>query len=105
MLLVITLLWGMGTGTNWVLSSANLQRLAPDEMIGRLASIDELWTTACLVIGAILAAWLLETGLTMPEVATIGTGLGMVVFVWLDQRRPTTSEKPTAVNASGSYQG
>jgi MFS family permease len=103
-LLAITLLWGIGTGTNWVLSSANLQRLAPDDMIGRLSSLDELCTTACLVLGAILAAWLLEVGLTMPEVAIIGTGLGMVLFVWLDQRQRAASEELTTANASGSAQ-
>lgn len=102
MLLVTTLLWGIGTGTNWVLSSANMQRLAPDDMIGRLSSIDELWTTACMVFGAIIAALLLDRGWSMLEVAAIGIGLGTAVFVWLDQRNPTTPNELTVANASGS---
>lgn len=89
LLLAMTLFWGMGTGANWVVTAANLQRLAPDAMIGRLSSIDELWVTACMVLGVVIAALLLEAGLTMPQVALVGTGLGMALFVWLDQQEPT----------------
>ena len=102
MLLVTTLFWGIGTGTNWVLSSANLQRLAPDDMIGRLSSLDELAATACLVLGAFIGALLLEAGLTMPQVALAGTSLGMVLFVWLDQRQPTTPKELAPADASAS---
>jgi len=102
LLVMMTLLWGIGAGTNWVLVSANLQRLAPDDMIGRLSSLDELCNTACLVLGAVIAALLLEAGLTMPQVALIGTGLGMVLFVWLDQRQPAASKQLSAADASGS---
>lgn len=101
LLLVMTLFWGMGTGTNWVVASANLQRLAPDSMIGRLSSIDELWVTACLVLGAVIAALFLEAGLTMTQVALAGTGLGMVLFVWLDQRAPTAAKELASADASG----
>jgi hypothetical protein len=101
-LLVVTLTWGLGTGTNWVVTASNLQRLAPNEMIGRLSSLDELVTTAGIALSAILAALLLEMGLTMPQVAAIGIGLGTVVFVWLDQRKPTVSEELALADANRS---
>ncbi len=84
-LVLVTLTWGMGTGSNWVLTSSSLQRLSPNGMIGRLSSIDELWTTAVIVLGAVAAALLLEAGVSMPVVAITGTAVGILVLVWLDQ--------------------
>jgi MFS family permease len=99
-LVLMTFLWGIGTGTNWVVTAANMQRLAPDAMIGRLSSIDELFTTGFFVLGTFIAALLLEAGLSMPHVAAIGMGLGLLLFVWLDQRQ-TKSLEVAAPNHSG----
>lgn len=100
LLVLMTLFWGIGTGTNWVLTAANLQRQAPDSMIGRLASIDELFTTGSLVLGTFIAAALLEMGLSMPHVAAIGIGLGTLVFLWLDLRPATAANPLTASDGS-----
>ena len=40
--LVAAFAWGAGSGGNWVFSCAELQRLAPRTMIGRIASMDQL---------------------------------------------------------------
>lgn len=101
LLILMTLFWGIGTGTNWVLTAANLQRQAPDSMIGRLSSIDELFTTGSLVLGTFIAAFLLEMGLSMPQVAAIGIALGGLVFMWLDLRQ-TTANPLTAPGGSSS---
>lgn len=102
LLVAMALFWGIGTGTNWVLTAANLQRQAPDSMIGRLSSIDELFTTGSLVFGTFVAAALLEAGLSMPQVAATGIGLGTLVFVWLDQRQATAANSLAASDGSGS---
>lgn len=101
LLVAMTLFWGIGTGTNWVLTAANLQRHAPDSMIGRLSSLDELFATGCFVFGTIGAAVLLEAGFSMPQVAAIGIGLGSLLFVWLDQRQPTAATTLAAPDGSG----
>ncbi|HRI68155.1 MAG TPA: MFS transporter [Polyangium sp.] len=90
LLVIAALTWGLGTGTNWVLCAANLQRLAPDSMIGRLSSLDELWTTGSLVFGAMGAGVLLQYGSSMVQTAAIAISVGLLFFVWLDQREALT---------------
>ncbi len=55
-LVAVTLVWGIGSGTNWVLSHSALQRHSPDEVIGRLAAFDELLVTLAMVIGVFAGA-------------------------------------------------
>ena len=58
-LVVAALAWGIGSGTNWVLSTVSLQRLAPDEMMGRLSSMDDLVATVAIVLSAVAGgAWM-----------------------------------------------
>ncbi len=102
LLVAVTLLWGIGTGTNWVLTAANLQRFAPDDMIGRLSSLDELVTTGCLVLGTFIAGLLLESGVSMPAVAITGVLLSLIFFVWLDQRKATPEHESPGVEVSPS---
>lgn len=85
-LLVVALLWGMGSGANWVLSSSALQRLASDRFIGRLASIDDLATTAAMVGGAFVGAVVLETGAGALTAAAVGAVMGSVAWAWLSTR-------------------
>jgi len=86
-LLMIALLWGMGTGTNWVLSSAGVQERAPDGMVGRLASMDELGTTAALVAGALLGAEVVTRAGSPLAAAGVGAVLGASAWAWLWRRR------------------
>jgi predicted MFS family arabinose efflux permease len=82
-LLVVALLWGMGSGANWVLASAELQRLAPDRYVGRLASLDDLATEGLLVGGAFVGAAALEGGAGTTAAAIAGALLGLAGWVWL----------------------
>jgi predicted MFS family arabinose efflux permease len=84
LLLLFALLWGIGTGTNWVLSSAALQQHAPDHIIGRLASIDDLGNTSAMVAGALAGAVLLEHGVASKFAVAAGSSvLGLCSFVLL----------------------
>lgn len=69
-LVAVALVWGMGGGTNWLLSHVALQRHAPDEVIGRLAALDELLVTAAMVLGAFAGAAAVAHGGT--ELAALG---------------------------------
>ena len=51
-LLVAAFVWGLGSGSIWVLSSSEIQRRTPDAMQGRLASADQL----CFMLGQSAAA-------------------------------------------------
>ena len=82
-LLVVTLLWGMGSGANWVLSSSALQRLSPDRYIGRLSSVDDLATTATMVGGAFIGAAVLENDAGALAAVLGGAVLGLLSWVGL----------------------
>ena len=98
-LLVVTLRWGMGSGANWVLSSSALQRLASDRFIGRLASIDDLATTAAMVGGAFVGAVVLEAGAGALTAATVGAVMGTVAWGWLSTRGVGREAAPVSVRA------
>jgi hypothetical protein len=55
-LAIACLTWGCGTGANWVLAHASLQRHASDAVIGRLSAFDELLVTVSMVVSAFAAA-------------------------------------------------
>lgn len=85
-LLIIVFVWGFGGGGNWVLTSSSLQRLAPDAMVGRLSSLDDLAQTGSMVTGALVAAALIDRGVTMHAVALSGVTIGAVLWVCLGRR-------------------
>ncbi len=82
-LLLFAALWGMGSGANWVLTSARRQLRIEDAFQGRAAAIDALSMTVAqslsALFGALLAEWLRE-----PRAAAwLGVGLGMTSWVAL----------------------
>ena len=61
-LVAAALAWGTGSGANWVLSQAELQRRAGDHVIGRLAALDELAVALAMITGATAAAVAIDGG-------------------------------------------
>lgn len=79
--LAATLAWGSGIGSNWVLSSAEIQRLAPDRFLGRLSAIDLLLHTASMCGAALAGAALVDkTGI---PAAAAWLALALGVPMWL----------------------
>jgi Transmembrane secretion effector len=76
-LVALCLVWGIGTGSNWVLSHAALQRYSSDEVIGRLAAFDELLVTLAMVISAFVGAAVI-TWIGMAAAPLAGVGLGLL---------------------------
>jgi MFS family permease len=70
-ILAVVLVWGTGSGANWVLSSAELQRRSDAGFVGRLAAIDELACSGLQVLSALAAALALRAGASI-EATTIG---------------------------------
>lgn len=69
-MLVAAAVWGMGTGANWMLSSAELQRRAPDAAIGRLSGLDMLSVELAFGLAALAGGAAVDaTG--MPAVAGV----------------------------------
>ncbi len=80
-LLLATLLWGLGSGANWVLSTSEMQRLGPIGYTGRLAAIDWLLFTLAMClsayVGAVLTAYFAYVGSAL----WLGLGAGVLVFL------------------------
>lgn len=94
------LLWGMGTGTNWVLSHVGIQRHASDRVIGRLAAFDELLASVAMAAGAVIGALVVERA-SLAAAALTGVGLGLAgqaVSALLVARVPVG--EPAAAGAS-----
>ncbi len=76
-LVAVCLVWGIGTGSNWVLAHAALQRHSSDEVIGRLAAFDELLVTLAMVISAFVGAAVI-TWVGIGAAPLVGVGLGLL---------------------------
>jgi MFS family permease len=79
-LLVATLAWGAGTGSNWVLSSSEIQRLSPDRFVGRLSAIDGLLHTAAMCATALAGALLVERTGSSASAAWLGLSAGTAAW-------------------------
>lgn len=76
-LMAVCLVWGVGTGSNWVLSHAALQHHSSDEVIGRLAAFDELLVTLAMVLSAFVGAAVI-TWVGLAAAPLTGVGLGVI---------------------------
>jgi hypothetical protein len=79
-LVVATLLWGGGIGANWMLASAELQRRATDEVIGRLSGLDIFLVELLFGSSALLGGLAYERAGTW---GALGTSVVAGVGLWL----------------------
>ncbi len=87
---IVALLWGIGTGTNWVMSHVAVQRHAGDRVIGRLAAFDELLVSVAMAGSAVVGALVAEhVGLGATALTGVGLGLaGLAAAAILVARAP-----------------
>ncbi len=87
---IVALLWGTGTGTNWVMSHVAVQRHAGDRVIGRLAAFDELLVSVAMAGSAVVGALVAEhVGLGATALTGVGLGLaGLAAAAILVARAP-----------------
>lgn len=73
-------IWGAGTGANWMMSSAELQRNAPDEAIGRLSGLDMLCVEGAFAVSALVGGLVVEqTGVERSGI-WLGIAAGALLF-------------------------
>ncbi|MGK0359077.1 MAG: MFS family permease [Bradymonadia bacterium] len=90
------LLWGIGTGHNWVAATAIIQTEVPDQALGRVTSLDFLCFSSAQIVGAIGAGLLIDATGDPAAGAWLGCGagvlgwLGLVVF----ERRGLRAQPP-----------
>jgi hypothetical protein len=95
---IVCFTWGCGTGANWVLAHAALQRHSSDAVIGRLAAFDELLVTLAMVVSAFVGAAITDAfGLSAAPLAGVVLALvGLAVARALVARAGTTPDAQVA---------
>ena len=83
LLVLGALTWGSGTGSNWVLTTSEIQRLSPDRFVGRLSAIDELTFTVGMCMSALLGATLVDVTGVSASSAWLGLALGIPGWIAL----------------------
>lgn len=87
LLLLAAFVWGSGSGANWMLSSAEIQRRAPDEAVGRLSGLDMLAVEGAFALSALAGGALIDATHRAPTAAGVGIGAGLLC--WLVVRAVT----------------
>ncbi|WP_437645553.1 MFS transporter [Sorangium sp. So ce362] len=98
-LIAVALVWGLGSGANWVLSSAEIQRLSPDRFVGRLSAIDNLVLTVGLCATSLGGAVLVERVGVPGAAAWLGLGAGVLAWFgsrWMQRRRAAALRREAA---------
>lgn len=80
-LLAVVFIWGIGTGANWVIASAALQRRASRALIGRLSALDIFLHTGAICLGALLAGGLTDLTRSEPIALFVALALAGLAFV------------------------
>jgi hypothetical protein len=81
-------LWGCGVGANWMISSAELQRLAPDEAVGRLSGFDMLMVEGLFGASALIGALAVEASGEPAAAAWSTLGLAVLLLLLVERLAP-----------------
>ncbi len=97
-LTAVALIWGIGTGTNWVMAHTELQRHSTDLVIGRLAAFDELLVTVGMTLGAFVgAAAVVASGAGAAALSGVALGLiGLAIAAAVTARASPPIAAPVA---------
>lgn len=96
-LLVCAFAWGLGIGTNWTVSTAELQRQAPDQYLGRLSAIDGMLFSLGMSISALIGAISVDMGGVAALAGWIPLGLGIggwMITQLITSQRPLARLRP-----------
>jgi MFS family permease len=69
-------MWGMGSGSNWMIASAELQRHTDDGAIGRLSGLDLLAVETSFALSALMGGLAIEATGRIGSAAAVGLTLG-----------------------------
>jgi MFS family permease len=81
--LLAALFWGVGSGSNWMLSTNEIQRRAPDAVSGRLVALDSMCLLAGQCLSVLLGALAEGAAPGQDASALVGVALGSAGLVSL----------------------
>lgn len=79
-LVVASILWGLGMGATWVTSTTRLQLLTPNALLGRLAAIDLMAHTCAQCLGGLLGALVADALLFPAAAGWLGAAGGLLAW-------------------------
>ena len=88
LLLLAAFVWGTGTGANWMLSSAEIQKRAPDAAIGRLSGLDMLSVEGAFAVSALVGGALIDRYDVPGVAAAFGLVAGAACWVAIRAATP-----------------
>lgn len=86
-LVVLSVLWGAGSGTNWLFSSEGMQRLADDEFQGRVAAVDGTVYLTAQTLAVLASAALIDFGAPL-GIAVLFVALGGTLSLAVFRQKP-----------------
>lgn len=87
-LIALSVLWGAGSGTNWLFSSEGMQRLADDEFQGRVAALDGTVYITAQALAVLASAALIDFGAPL-SVTLFFVALGGAMSFLVFRQKPT----------------
>ncbi len=91
-------LWGMGSGHNWVTSTAELQARTPGSILGRMSALNLMTLQAGQAAMALVAGWLIDLTADPASGGWLGLGLGVagwaVLMVIRSKGSPLEGQAP-----------
>ncbi len=65
--------WGIGGGTNWMVSTEQTQRLTPDRILARVGSLDQVGMTLGMTLGVLGVALAVDAGVALRSAMVVTT--------------------------------
>lgn len=82
------LVWGLGGGASWVLTTTRLQLMSAPSMRGRLIAIDTVGLALGMSGGAFVTALLVDAGASIAQAATALVAVAALGWLWISSRPP-----------------
>lgn len=85
LLVLAALVWGVGGGTNWVVSNEQFQARTPDSILARTSALDQVGSIVAMTVGVVVVALGVESGTRLgPAVLTV-VAPAALLWWWLDR--------------------
>lgn len=84
-LVIAALVWGVGGGTNWVVSNEQFQTRTADRILARTSALDQVGSIMGMTVGVAAVALLVEGGATLGVSVLIVAVPAAALWWWLDR--------------------
>lgn len=101
-LVLAALTWGIGGGTNWVVSNEQFQSRTADSILARTSALDQVGSIVGMTVGVAAVALLVESGTTLGIGVLIVVTPAAALWWWLDRAAARATDHSRAISMSTS---